>query len=282
MILAADPTATSNAALVVAIVSATITLFGIVWQVFLYRLSGARVAVSIRPAVLYSDGTTMRGPAGRWDTKPPFSITTPKWFVDLVQITVINVGRQPITISNVALDRGRHKRWGRQRSNVRPFPLGPEVIRGATSSETIRLEVGAHADVYFDIWPYIVSTRTSGSPNVNLRASVDIAGRRAKLSSKRSIIDVRREQQSLRSYVDVSNWVRAYQAFWRHSVGADCSNETIGRMWRYFEQKLNQIGDFDKVQEQMWKMFPKSEGSFALDIGYETLQDPLRRPGALG
>jgi len=66
-----DSDARANIALMVAAGSALISLTGLFWQVALYRLSGARVAVRLLPAIITEAGHLVRGPAKGWKSTPP-------------------------------------------------------------------------------------------------------------------------------------------------------------------------------------------------------------------
>ncbi|MEX0836341.1 MAG: hypothetical protein WD010_09635 [Nitriliruptor sp.] len=53
-------THTETIAVTVAIISAAVTVIGLIWQLALYELSGARLQVRLRPAAVL----------GRWDPLP--------------------------------------------------------------------------------------------------------------------------------------------------------------------------------------------------------------------
>jgi hypothetical protein len=62
---------TAEFALWVAIGSASVSLTSLVWQLTLYRLSGARLIVQLIPAVLTEHGHITRGPAKGWGAAVP-------------------------------------------------------------------------------------------------------------------------------------------------------------------------------------------------------------------
>jgi hypothetical protein len=65
---------TEEIALIVAISSAAFSGGALVWQLFLYRLSGSRLLVRLTPALVDSNGTLVRGPDKGFGNKQPSRI----------------------------------------------------------------------------------------------------------------------------------------------------------------------------------------------------------------
>src|SRR6266568_2555169 len=97
---------TAQTALLVASVSAGVSLTGLAWQFALYRLSGARLIVRLVPAVLTEVGHIVQGPPQGWGTSVPedTNIVRDRPWVDVAMIKVVNVGRAPISVSTINLD----------------------------------------------------------------------------------------------------------------------------------------------------------------------------------
>lgn len=173
--------ASNDTALVVAIAAATISLVSLVWQLVLFYLSGARLAVRLFPAALTIHGHVLTGPERGWRHAPEsLRRTLDDGFVDLALIRVVNVGRAPVSVSQIALDFGHEgwRFWSRHTISGQPVPAGS----GATSTEVVRLDVGEACDVYVDHIPLVEHVRATRPHARALRASAWPAGRRRRRS----------------------------------------------------------------------------------------------------
>ena len=97
-------------AVTVSIASACISLVGLLWNLTLFRLSGARLQVRLTPAAFTAQGNLMRGPDGGWRKPIPESMAKAvddNPYVDLAIIKVTNIGRSPVSVSEISLDFGR-------------------------------------------------------------------------------------------------------------------------------------------------------------------------------
>ena len=225
-------------ALLIAIGSALVAVGSLAWQIVLYRLAGPRLAVHLIPAVLDSEQTLVRGPEQGFGPSVPDEIVgvLSEWTVDLAEIQVANIGRVPLSLSEISLDLGRQRRFGRQRYTVRGVPV---VLHGGRKEETIRLEAGENASVLYDFWPLLKRVRDSGKKWISVRASVQPAGRQRKRSSwfRRWVVEV--ESDSLRPDFTVTPHLRAYQALWR-TVGSGPNRFfRIQLAWHWVRKTLN-------------------------------------------
>ncbi len=169
---------TASWALIVACASAAISLTGLAWQLTLYRLSGARLSVRLRPVVRNALGNIARGPERGWSSMPaPFSeMNLDEGFVDLAEIRVVNIGRAPVTVSDITLDFGWSKRpWWRH--TVGGTPIG--MFDAVDAAGAHRLEVGASLTMFVDHTMLIDAVRRDRPEVRAVRASAQGAGKRA-------------------------------------------------------------------------------------------------------
>ncbi len=68
-------------ALVISVTSASLSLGALVWQLVLYRLSGARLDVRLIPALVDSTGLIVQGPQSGWTPDRPLGEgSAPGWW----------------------------------------------------------------------------------------------------------------------------------------------------------------------------------------------------------
>jgi hypothetical protein len=113
------------AALVVSISAAVIALGGLVWQLFLYWLSGARLKVSLVFGYLGADGNAVRYPGVRASRKPPswsanFLGHASDLGIEYAEVRVTNIGRAPVSVEGICFDLGRCSRWSLKRNSTAP------------------------------------------------------------------------------------------------------------------------------------------------------------------
>ena len=160
-----------------------VALVGFGWQVLSYRLSGARLQVRIIPALMTVNGGVFRFPqSGRSKQEPPARFTTlaTEPAVELAVIEVINVGRLPVSISNVALDLGIpsvRRPWQRLSRAGHPVAVADGKPAAERGDEPVRLEVGERYSVFM----YVPEVVPCPAPK-SIRATALPAGGRAKRS----------------------------------------------------------------------------------------------------
>lgn len=201
-------------ALVVSTASAAFTGGGLVWQLLLYRLSGARVGVRLIPAILDANGTLARGPDRGWPAKvqPTSILSLGPWFVDLAEVRVTNLGRTAISVSDIGLDFGRLHWWSIGRYTIRGVPV---AVHDGCLDEVVRLETGESVSVFLDLWQLVKSHHSGRAGKSRVRASVYPAGRRKKRSKWRKRWVFHGSRKTLMPTQQISPELRAYQAFWR-------------------------------------------------------------------
>ena len=100
-------TTTSNAALIIAIIAAAISLLAAGWNALSFYLQGSRVRVEMKIGQVDSAGTFYQEPIrepGRTPASWRGSTRSDPFRADVTILTVRNRGRIPITISGVQLD----------------------------------------------------------------------------------------------------------------------------------------------------------------------------------
>lgn len=197
-------------ALIVSSFSAFFTLGGLVWQFLLYRLSGARIQVELRPAKYDSLGSIIAGPPEGWNktraAPPDFYLD--EWFLDIAAVRIVNIGRTAISVSDISLDIGKSKRG---RHTRRGYPLD---IHEGFMEKVARLEPGEEITVYYNLWAVIGDSSTREKP-LKVRASATPAGRKAKRSKGGWLIDPDWDVLDQRDLEKVTPKLMAYRALFQ-------------------------------------------------------------------
>jgi len=171
----------NRAAITISLLSITISVVGLLWQLTLYRLSGARLKVGLIPAVITHRGGVVRGPERGWPTKPPeFTVVDAgDLWSDLACISVANIGRTVVWVSDMGLDFGSEsKTKAHPRVVVTARPIA--IAGGLTDNSRERLEPGQAVEMYVTVIDSIAWAReTRRSRRVVVRATATMAGRHA-------------------------------------------------------------------------------------------------------
>jgi len=174
-------------AFVLAVISIVVAITSTVWQMVLYRLSGARLRLDIKPGVVTHRGTLVRWDGRRWPTRRPDVLGWSEddlWF-EVVELVVSNQGRTVVWVSDLGLDFGRRSiRRPRDRAviSVRPIVVSGSLAGGGT----IRLEAGEHKTMYVPVFDVVDwAAQEIGHPVRRVRAKVYFAGVRTKRSPGR-------------------------------------------------------------------------------------------------
>jgi len=207
---------TAETALLISIVATGIALTGLVWQLALYKLSGARIEVRLIPGVVTETGNLLRGDPSGWKRSMPESmnIVLDRPWVDVTLIQVINIGRAPVSVSEIGLDFGpepRWKPWSRYVMTSRPIA----IHQGNTAEQQLRLEAGQAATTIIDCWPLINHAKGPKS-GVSVRGTVLPAGRRRKRSPWRRRWKIGANHRALWPHGPESDEVSLFQAVWRN------------------------------------------------------------------
>jgi len=202
------------AALVVASASAGFTAAGLGWQIALYRLSGARIVVRLRPTILAANKLVLKGPYAGWPSGGTSADADwdqrPELYVDLAEVGVVNVGRTAVSVSEIALDFGASG-WRRHRTSARGMPVN---LIGANEADVVRLEAGQAATTYFELWGSVDAMRGRGRGKLIVRGTARPAGRRARRSSWRKAWRLQEARTTLLPGADASSELLAYRRFW--------------------------------------------------------------------
>lgn len=216
--------ATATTALVVSITSACITLGGLIWNLALYRLSGARLRVQAVLEFHNEYGHTQAVTGTRRMTWDDFIAGRPgeptPLGIEAVRVRVTNVGRSPVSVDNIALDIGRSSRWRRGRSSVVPWSFrnidASEPELNKPTSGPARLEAGDTTSRVYHLWP-LVEHHADRDGETVIRGTATAAGRRPTLSRRKFAWKFTTGDESwFLDYVMTPD-VRVYRELWRHS-----------------------------------------------------------------
>ncbi len=229
-----------------------------------YRLSGARLTVRLAPVALTPSGTAIRGPDAGWTSELPEGFPLPEYQVwsDLAVVVVTNVGRSPISVSQVGLDIGAPtwwKPWNRHFVTGEPVP----VIRGLTEAEDVRIESGQAVRVYLDLWGLVGGLRRRRPEEaVILRGTAQAAGKRwPTLSARRKRWRISHDTVSLWPFTDHTAEVAAYQELWRRLLWmAEDSSPDL--YWPIVRDALRAGGGKDEIETKLREVLS------ALDVSW--------------
>ncbi|SDF64446.1 hypothetical protein SAMN05216553_102472 [Lentzea fradiae] len=257
----------ADVAILISLASAFVTAGGLFWQVMLYRLSGARLNVALRPCLVDEYDTIFRGPSRGWPkTTPAGFFPSSRWTIELAEVTVTNVGRAPISVENVSLDIGRWPRRLFGRWTVAGVPVS--LSKGIRENHC-RLEPGDSVTAYLDVWRAIQMARTL-RPRVVVRASAQPVGRRAKRSLWIQRWTVETGMRSLHPKVDDSPERQAYRELWRSFRLNDETASATSLGWAAAHSELKKGGDVDDVMNAILRVVGQDRIDVALDAAQKT------------
>lgn len=216
-------------AFVIALVSAAVALVGLIWQLTLYRLSGARVAVRLTAGVFSETGNLLRKPSG-WTALPPSGIALAlggdRPWVEVSIVSVTNYGRSAISVTEVALDFGPQN-WWRPWSRHTIVGLPIKAHEGEGQAFEFRLEPGQSVNLIYDAWSLIEAARHSEPEGKTLHvrgSAMPIRRfRRRQKSPWRQRWKVRPDQTCLWESGPDAEDLKVFQAVWRAVAPQDAS-----------------------------------------------------------
>jgi hypothetical protein len=267
----------AEAALVVALASAGFTASGLVWQFWLYRLSGPRLVVRLIPAVVDGMGTILRADDRGFDERMPSEMQQVLigWTIDLAEVRVTNIGRMPVSVSEIGLDVGRvGPPLRRQRHTLRGFPI---AIHGGVTDEIVRLESGGSTRLLLDLWPLVENLRRRQEGNITLRASAQAAGRHAKRSPWRKRWVLAPGRRSFRQDVDVTPEDRAYQALWRSLARTPEKLGDVLLVWNLIRGSVREDADPKEISGKLEPVLGSSQILLAHNV-IEAFEGERQRP----
>jgi hypothetical protein len=173
-------------ALVVSLLSFTVALGTLGWQVIKHQLDGGRPKVYLNSAIWEPDSKIMVNRSGEWkigvsDLGKPGSEN-----IELAQLVVENPGRAAITIYNPGL---KVTGAGRKDYTISPrtFEIRGFGADSSTSDTSVRIDPHDRVTFLFDYWtviPMLLKEANEGS--IRIRGCVSVAGRsKLRLSRKR-------------------------------------------------------------------------------------------------
>lgn len=114
----------TTAAFVVSICSAAITLSGLTWQLWLYRLQGARLKIQI--VFSYAEDASRTWSHHRFRKPMPFGENmfdhTSPFGIEYGSVRVTNIGRTAVSVENISFTIRHPYRWNpRGRQTIQPM-----------------------------------------------------------------------------------------------------------------------------------------------------------------
>lgn len=255
---------TAELAVLISIVSATFTGSGLIWQLVLYRLSGARLDVRLLPAALDINGDILHGPERGWrKSSIPEGISISKWRVELAEVRLTNIGRTPISVSDICLDFGHFYSWRFGRHTIRGVPI---AAHSSFTDDIVRLEAGATVTVFFDLWRLAAHAgKQRGVEALPVRASARPAGRRPTRSSwwRRWVIPIGRGSFICGELAEPA--VRAYNVLWRGLQHSEESKSSISVAWYPLLSTLENDPSEAAVQKSLESTLGPGRATLALE-----------------
>jgi hypothetical protein len=216
-------TSTDQVAVVIASVSLSVSIVGMIWQLALYRLSGARIRIAITRAVMTHRGMILVGHRGQWPvvSTGAASLQEGDLWVELAKVDIANIGRTAIWASDIGIDfgaDGSFKRRFRMRASCRPLAIAGSLANNASR----RLEPGEAVVMYVPLVEMIKWARNERrSSHVIIRGTATLAGRRAELSPWRHALRVRKGDSGRLPHQQATDEVLVYQALVDHWPTSD-------------------------------------------------------------
>lgn len=257
---------TAELAVLISIVSATFTGSGLIWQLLLYRLSGARLKVRLMPANLDISGDILHGPEDGWKkgSIPEELSPSSPWRVELAEVRVTNVGRAAISVSDICLDFGHFYSWKFGRHTIRGTPI---AAQDSFTDDTVRLEAGATITVFFDLWRVVAHAgRQRGMEALAVRASARPAGRRPTRSSWRKRWTMQIGRGTFICGELASPSTRAYNALWRGLQHSEEARGLISAAWYPLQSILERSPSEVEVRKSLESTLGLGKAVLALDI----------------
>ncbi|MBF6195658.1 hypothetical protein U3653_26200 [Nocardia sp. CDC186] len=235
-------------ALIVATCSAVFVLGGLVWQITLYRLSGARLRVTIAHGAI-SPLTEALHSAAPGHLLSVDKVDTPKSrmreeLIEVVLCKVVNTGRAAISIEHIGIDFGRERWWRRGRRSMVPAAV---TAFGGVAVGTHRLDAGESATLIFPLWGCVTYEQRQRG-DVRLAAYASPAGRRTVISKRSKRLVLRTGKETLLRDHVVTREERAHRAFWSHTRGTDGQGES-GVRWSMLRDRLEAAKSAEDVRD---------------------------------
>lgn len=274
----AGPDPLAVAAFIVSICSASVAFVGVVWQLTLYRLSGARLKVQL--VFCYTDdvghmtwSTTGRGRPTFADVRAGMDRMSDLG-IEYGRVRVTNVGRTAVSVENISFSVRRRFRltFRRRRTTIQPYQflrkgLDPKDLTPDVANP-IRLEPGGHVTAEFYLWPALSNgdhgTRAGA---ISVRGSAQaVGGKWATRSKRRTAWKLPAGATSYFSDVEVTPELRMFRELWSHQHRAGLSASWALLMRREINKRLAEGATSQAIQEY-------------LDEGMERLDDEAKYMG---
>ncbi|WKG03068.1 hypothetical protein [Mycolicibacterium sp. HK-90] len=261
----------SVAALIVSISSAAITLGGLVAQLILYKLAGARLKV--QTVFCYAeDGPRLWSATGRsrirftdigFDHVSPFGI-------EYGRVRVTNIGRTAVSVENISFDVSRpyRARLRRRRHTVQPIqfkhkdadPKKPVPNIG----EPIRLEPGDNFTAELHFWPALASSEFGTQAHkIRVRGSAHAVGRkRATRSSRRRAWTLPKGAWTVFRDVEVTPELKVFRQLWTTAYREGVASDIALLMYRDINKKLSAGATHEEIKEYLDSLTAERDGAW--------------------
>lgn len=252
----------SHVAILIASLSMAVSVVGLTWQLTLYHLSGARIRVTVAPALMTHMGHVLSGLNGKW---PERQQTIPKvgdLWVELAQVGVANVGRTVVWVSSIGLDFGRAspiRPSQRVRMSLRPLA----VFGGLADNTSTRLEPGQDVVMYVPIIEGVEWARKElGRRHLRVRGSATLSGRRSKLSPWLRAWRIDHDRSARYPHSEITQEVRIFQTLINAWPTSDCGQ--VYEAWLDVWNALTGQSDHDNLAEALMPYFTSPLQRFQL------------------
>jgi hypothetical protein len=174
-------------------IALALSIFSILVTVLLRYLDGPRVRVRVRPVLLNVGlGGTYTYSGGRWPIPELEAIGTmrkpdPGEVIELAEIVIENAGRNAMTVYEVGfcwLGERTNDQWWRRRARhanvptpIRP-PHAPEAAQVFADGDRFRIQPSDSVTLLVNYWDAVRAQRPTPNGEIELRASVRVAGKR--------------------------------------------------------------------------------------------------------
>jgi hypothetical protein len=196
------------------------------------------------------------GPEGGWGKSSPLDEKIGPWVIELAQVQVTNIGRTPVSVSDIGIDAGRSKWWRRGRFSLRGFPV---LLLQGIKDEVVNLKPGDTVWVYFDLWQLVESGRKRKiGRTLTIRGTAWPAGRRTRRSPWRLRWRIAAAQTTLRPDAKRAPEaeLQAFHALWHWLRSVDKDKEHFLSPWWHAIQPMLVAGkSAEEIAESMHEVW---------------------------
>jgi hypothetical protein len=271
-----------------------VTLSGLAWQLWLYRLSGARLKVQI---VFCWAEDSIRTWSVSYTRKPILFehnvFEHPSSFgIEYGRVRVTNVGRTAVSVENISFDIAR--RWWQPRRNrqtiqprqFRPKDAEPKTPDTVDLGKPIRLEPGDNVTADLHLWPALAGPESgTRAGSIRVRGSALAVGRRwATRSSRRTAWRLPAGAWTIFRDVEVTPELRVFRELWQYNQNGNLATSIALLMYREINKLLTEGATHEELKSYLDKHTqhldePWANGIVAYDVHHAFHHEaPALRP----